>query len=408
MSEPVKHSEIEDVLSSIRRLVSEKDRKPTGTDDHKSQASLDRLVLTDALRVPEPKEAPQEDDASVAEAQDDSADTADASLETSDAEAPLETVDHFEFSPRKPVGPQSVGHFGDDTIVKEPVEDVAKEKAKDKTDDAAATAEITDVSALAGRAAEAAPTAPDPKSEDEDSDTGAAAEAEDAPAEDTAEDHGERPMFEGIAAKMAEQHDAPWRDPETTLYEAAGITSEDEVADAADALPAESADSAPEPGAVAEDSVAEEAPEDIRPLTEKIAALEEVIGQTDDQWEPDDPGADDYAGTEVETLEWEDNAEDEPDADADIPMFRHTVLKDADEIAEPTGQGTDVVVEAAPDAVPDTTEAEETLDEAALRQLVSDIVREELQGVLGERITRNVRKLVRREIQRALSLHDLE
>ena len=89
-------------------------------------------------------------------------------------------------------------------------------------------------------------------------------------------------------------------------------------------------------------------------------------------------------------------------------MFRHTVLKDADEIAEPTGQSTDVVVEAAPDAVPDTTEAEETLDEAALRQLVSDIVREELQGVLGERITRNVRKLVRREIQRALSLHDLE
>ncbi len=46
------------------------------------------------------------------------------------------------------------------------------------------------------------------------------------------------------------------------------------------------------------------------------------------------------------------------------------------------------------------------LDEEALRALVSQIVREELQGVLGERITRNVRKLVRREIYRALSSED--
>ena len=41
-------------------------------------------------------------------------------------------------------------------------------------------------------------------------------------------------------------------------------------------------------------------------------------------------------------------------------------------------------------------------DEDALRHMVSDIVRSELQGALGERITRNVQKLVRREIHRAL------
>ncbi|MCF6445068.1 hypothetical protein [Nereida sp. MMG025] len=51
---------------------------------------------------------------------------------------------------------------------------------------------------------------------------------------------------------------------------------------------------------------------------------------------------------------------------------------------------------------------EAVLDEDALRQVVSQIVREELQGALGERITRNVRKLVRREIQRALVSKDLE
>lgn len=49
-----------------------------------------------------------------------------------------------------------------------------------------------------------------------------------------------------------------------------------------------------------------------------------------------------------------------------------------------------------------------TIDEEALRQLVGELVREELQGVLGERITRNVRRLVRHEIQRAFALRDLD
>ena len=48
------------------------------------------------------------------------------------------------------------------------------------------------------------------------------------------------------------------------------------------------------------------------------------------------------------------------------------------------------------------------LDEAALRDLVADVVREELTGPMGERITRNVRKLVRREIYRILSSQDFD
>ncbi len=46
---------------------------------------------------------------------------------------------------------------------------------------------------------------------------------------------------------------------------------------------------------------------------------------------------------------------------------------------------------------------ERILDEDTLRELVAQTVREELMGELGERITRNVKKLVRREIQRALT-----
>lgn len=48
------------------------------------------------------------------------------------------------------------------------------------------------------------------------------------------------------------------------------------------------------------------------------------------------------------------------------------------------------------------------LDEEALRKLISEIVREELMGSLGERITRNVRKLVRREIYRILSSQEFD
>lgn len=42
-------------------------------------------------------------------------------------------------------------------------------------------------------------------------------------------------------------------------------------------------------------------------------------------------------------------------------------------------------------------------NESVLRDLVRDIIRDELQGELGERITRNIRKLVRVEIARAMA-----
>lgn len=42
-------------------------------------------------------------------------------------------------------------------------------------------------------------------------------------------------------------------------------------------------------------------------------------------------------------------------------------------------------------------------DEALLRELIRDVLREELQGPMGERVTRNLRKMVRSEIARALT-----
>lgn len=52
--------------------------------------------------------------------------------------------------------------------------------------------------------------------------------------------------------------------------------------------------------------------------------------------------------------------------------------------------------------------SDQELDEEALREIVRDIIREELAGTLGERITRNVRKLVRVEINRALTAREFE
>jgi len=48
------------------------------------------------------------------------------------------------------------------------------------------------------------------------------------------------------------------------------------------------------------------------------------------------------------------------------------------------------------------------MDEARLREIVRDVLREELAGPLGERITRNIRKLVHQEIARALAVRNLD
>ncbi|WP_112309534.1 hypothetical protein [Pseudogemmobacter bohemicus] len=67
-----------------------------------------------------------------------------------------------------------------------------------------------------------------------------------------------------------------------------------------------------------------------------------------------------------------------------------------------------------PQAMPVGAEAAEAesddswIDEELLRDLVTGIIREELAGTLGERITRNVRKLVRLEVNRALTARDFE
>ena len=93
--------------------------------------------------------------------------------------------------------------------------------------------------------------------------------------------------------------------------------------------------------------------------------------------------------------------EDDPaaaDLDGDAPVARG--IDDGEETGSAQRMPTEILdADGTPLAV---------LDEAALQEIVRQMIREELQGSLGERITRNVRKLVRAEINRALVARDLD
>lgn len=302
MSESVTNVEVEDVLSSIRRLVSDEKRPSVAVI---SEPSNDRLVLTPALRVAGSDEI--------------------ADNETDNVPAI-----------------QAWSDFG------------ASPDYKDALPDSEMTDDIPKLD------------------DDEDMLLDPQTEAD----VDTHDDNNDEQNDHQNQEVTAEV------EPEPFVLDSVVETSEPEIVEdvaAAEIPVAELLEDQSEAAFFAKSSAT---------LGSKIAALEAVIGKTDDQWEPDDTGDSDYSGTEAPAMIWD---------DAD-PM--ETVDDDAVPVA-------DTVADFEPqDGF--SQSVDDILDEEALRDIVSDIVREELQGALGERITRNVRKLVRREIHRALAAQDLE
>ncbi|MEO1557076.1 MAG: hypothetical protein AAFS01_11645 [Pseudomonadota bacterium] len=438
MSDPMTNTDVEDVLASIRRLVSDNGRPGSAS---VQQPPSDRLVLTPSLRVPEGEDADEagfEDeigaDEEIADAFDDQ-DGAD-DLQGKDDDA-LSTFAQTAFRTSRPA-PDRMN---------------VRENGFMPADDSAVVAKLSadlsarDVSDAAIPAQEALPS--DPMTvPDETTDAGEA----------TATSY---PEDEAPSAEASESSIVPedWESEVDHLDAPHGDHEREEMGEPGEPLVAEPHDADgladDEHSMSAIDVEVEDLPEDPltpveKSLSEKIAALETLVGARRDQFEPDDPGTDAYAGTEPPAMEWEDT---EPDAEA-APAEMSGEL--ADDAAQP-GAIDDIVQQAAQDAVEDVIagqvqpaqdlpepdvsqniqsdaeDAEEKglstpyhaaqdatramlfgsseddiLDEDALRELISDIVREELQGALGERITRNVRKLVRREIHRALAAQDLE
>lgn len=315
MSDPVSNVEIEDVLSSIRRLVSAEERDDSAGEERAEsrRAEASRLVLTPAQRVddtpdegtgPENEIAGPEDAAAAAGPEFD----APASSSVEDRLSGIE-----------------------DAEIAEPPEDESE---------------------------------PEPEFAEED-----------------------MPVFlrhrpDGDHRQASDADQAGQGDDPSEMSEAVG----DDVTD--DPGRPDGAAGPGGGGEVSHETGNDESPEvDLKALQARIAGFETAVAEQEDEWEPDGTSDDDYAGAQVSPLPWKDGAHDSADETDDPASGAEAVEPPQDDENDAGGTWY------ADDAI---------IDEDALRDMVSEIVRQELQGALGERITRNVRKLVRREIHRAL------
>lgn len=506
MSDPVSTVEIEDVLSSIRRLVSEEGRSAVSADRFVEPKKADRLVLTPALRVTEPEapaaetETPDveagtaaaEPEAPAAEAELPDADAERQSDDTrpadppwkdpaatlydaasrgtpqaDNADAPIVLTPELEVAQSEERGETNAAGEAIEDDRGDPAEDmqdvgaagvaIAGTDAADAEDDApgeppAATAESkfqTDPEAGASEDAGAAgsdylaidqfefesrrhgdasvadrPDTPQPAAEPSESATGedsspafvSIRDPERAPPDDTVDpgEPGDEPEWSSDSAGPAA---APFTRDVADAGDVAGPAAEEEHGAAAESAP-EPVEEDAEEGAVEASEAAAGEPGSADPdgrvngiatrqssLTAKIEALEEAIGRSGDHWEPDGETDEPYSGTTVRPLRW---AVPEPETPAGAGSAAGDAPAETAEDDAGATLGAQPPAEAVAASTDDPADDEAILDEASLRALVAEIVREELQGPLGERITRNVRKLVRREIQRALAVKDLE
>lgn len=199
--------------------------------------------------------------------------------------------------------------------------------------------------------------------------------------------------------------------PETDVFAAEPVVTNDDPPapdDPPDDQPEVETENEAGNGFETEDGSAVEAEPEAETARDEAATADAALSgeqtlRSSDMWEPDGDDEDAFAdASESPSLEWR---------DADPEFSPEAVSFDPDEMA-----ADDLASDSFARSWEDEDEAaaapfeldEAVLDEEALRDLVAEIVREELMGTLGERITRNVRKLVRREIHRALTTQDFD
>lgn len=379
MSDPVTNVEIEDVLSSIRRLVSEDFRDEVAAKPTPEQAVATATRPTDALILTPDHRVDDSPRSVAAEQSPQLRTTARAELERAIAE--LEAM----VSTDAPDGHAAVA-------TPAPIYDGPKQQTvadalghpEEETDD-------LDWDAPVGTAIDGSPP-----EQDHGSDQDALAEAADA----EVDEEFQEPEAAEPAAQQADD----------ALDEIQDKAAEAEAPEE----PVASEDHANEQAASIDEDSEDAAPIDVSSLdlSDIIAeaAAEELVEQVSDEVD-EQPQEADFDQDAQEIVEDAQVVTDFPNARAHIAAtFEQSVDDDqADdtlggapyepEFADPY-PSFDTLDHSAPDA-------DMTIDEDVLRDMVADIVRAELQGELGERITRNVRKLVRREINRALAGQDL-
>ncbi len=379
MSDPVKNVEdVEDVLSSIRRLVSETSSEaraePEKAEDPapaSEKPANDALILTSALRINEPAAAAPakaptdldslrksvagafdepEKDADTAEAQQDQNLHLGAFVEEDSAEPETSNIAAW------PVNPPE-DYYEDEVEV---VQDAAVEWASDDAD----TADLSEG---------------EPENFVFEADT--ADHVEDDVADGQAEDVQ--------AAEHAEVVEEPWID----------VANYEEIQDLS---PDESSEDDAEEKTSFNDAQLEEA--DDASAEDHHDADHHYADHGDDhageaQSEDDDQGEDELGEDDAPAM-----ATFMRSGGEDTSSAGHADHSDDDDDDDATMFGSDD--DAAPVDLGDLEEA--VIDEDMLRDLVAEIVRQELTGAMGERITRNVRKLVRREIHRALAAREFD
>jgi len=424
MSDPVTNVQIEDVLSSIRKLVSEEVRSQTrdasvantAEDTSKTPASDGRLILTPALRVDTTTETATEDEADFIHA------------EPNDGEADLLNL----MERVRAAGEQTSRHTqkplkGIKTLTRE-------EPAKEQT-----TPEMAIESALAALAAGEV-------------------------AEDRTKTEDPAKVSDVELAELEEIiEDTSFDDLEAEAEPAADQIEDQEIDDQADVLLSHDEVDADELTISTDDEGTEDTilPTFLRhrgsdSLQKRVADVASVIRDQGGDWEPEaDEETDAAPGPQSTSLPWVDDADDdkvdqvEASKDTDYAAdedWRVDPVDNADKAAmedatrahlrvaastpeEPKKTVEDIAQafansQSEPDDWEDADYGDDVIsaedhnalaaddtsviDEEMLRDMVAEIVRQELQGALGERITRNVRKLVRREIHRALSAHEID
>jgi hypothetical protein len=124
-----------------------------------------------------------------------------------------------------------------------------------------------------------------------------------------------------------------------------------------------------------------------------IAQLEAAVTQPAEDWQPEEVEAFDEADWAISAM-----------AASEEPEF----VMPKEETAADSNQPDETENALAPDhELAAFLPKEPAIDQEALREIIGQIVREELAGETGERITRNVRKLVRCEINLMLAARDL-
>ncbi len=444
MTDAMSRREIEDVLVSIRRLVSQEDKAPAvRSSGAPTERPAEKLVLTSALRVDEPakgfdphpfvpsaheagQDAPPvsiEAHAQHVGAEDahriamEHVPVAGAPATTESADATGDQARAEDLSAVSPVWPDMDAQEplaprpeqgGDAALAPQnDAETVAENTTAPETASFASEGPTADAVAQADSGPSAPKVTPTPDAEDEpelpaDEELSLFANVTPVAAPAMA-------PVSGVARPVGRDTDRPgsgrelWHSPAGSLLSRIQNASNLRLPEGeapplsagAKAQPAPEGESSPAPAMSADE------PPPLVAFRRARTGQPPVSSEEESAVAQPEPGAPEGAARVTQPAEPETQGVEDSSLEATLARLEALLAGGASEAVTPD----EPVGEDAPAA--DEAAREPVIDETMLYQLVAHTVRQELQGELGEKITRNIRKLVRAEVARELALRKL-